>query len=321
MCLFTSPSIPHGTTRSYLCREVVEGFLLRNGSRFPERPDGLAYLAEAQLAVFVLQDGPVVSREPHERANGGLWQAGVFLAARLFSKLALVRVAAAAVGGGGVRVGRVTTMASAFNRTCRPAVLCEALRVEVREQAVVPGSLGGKGAPQSGYLLTDIFGSGGGPVDASLDRVSMLRVEEHEWRQPPRRSLHRASCNVAMKTLEVEGLSRASLVFLGVATQALSAETLSSGCSKRQLPFSRRGHFRRVHRVDPPQNQTHALVPSAGGGEGVATEGAGGSVAIRWCSLRSSGMTCERSQCSALSLGCCSYYLGQKLFNHVVLTV
>ena len=123
-----------GTTRSYLGREVVEGPLLRNGGRFPEHSNGLADLAEAQLAVLVLQDGPVVSREPHERANGGLRQAGVFLAARLFSKLTLVRVAAAAAAaaaavGGGVRVGVATTVAAALDRTRRPAVLREALRV------------------------------------------------------------------------------------------------------------------------------------------------------------------------------------------------
>lgn len=105
-------------TRSYLCRQVVEGPLLRNGRRFPEHSDGLADLAEAQLAVLVLQDGPVVSRKPHERANGGLRQPGVFLSTRLFSKLTLVRV----------RAG-VATVAAAPDHARLPAVLLEALRV------------------------------------------------------------------------------------------------------------------------------------------------------------------------------------------------
>ena len=103
-------------------------------------------------------------------------------------------------------------------------------------------------------------------VDASLDRVSMLRVEEHEWRQPSRRGLHRARCKVARKMLGVEGLSPASLVFLGAATHS-SAETLVQGCSKRLLASSSRGYFRVVHRGDPPLINPCPL-SSAGGGVG-----------------------------------------------------
>ena len=213
----------HGTrTRwvckgSYLGRQVVKGSLLRNGCRLPKRSNGLADLAEAQLTVLVLQDGSVVSRKPHECANGGLRQPGVFLSTRLFSKLALIVVVvavAAAVGGVGV-----AAVAAAPGHARRASMLYDALRVQVRKQAVVAGALRGKGAPQSGDLLADIFGSGGGPVDASLDRVSVFCVEEHEWRETPRRGFHCVSCKVARRVLRVEGVSRASLMLSGVATQ------------------------------------------------------------------------------------------------------
>lgn len=172
-------------TGSYLGRQVVKRALLCSGCRLPERSDGLADLTEAQLAVLVLEDGSVVSRKPHERANGGLRQPGVFLSARLLSKLTLVVVVIATAAVSGV-VGGVAAVAAAPGHARCPPMLCEALGVQVRKQAVVAGALGGKGAPQSGDLLADIFGFGGGPVDASLDRVSVLRVEEHEWREPPR---------------------------------------------------------------------------------------------------------------------------------------
>ena len=76
----------------------------------------------------------MVSRKPHERAHGGLGQAGVLLS---LARTSLGLDAAAS------------------------AVLREALRVEIGEEAVVLGLLWAEALPESTYLSADVGGVAG----------------------------------------------------------------------------------------------------------------------------------------------------------------
>lgn len=171
---------PHA--RTHLSREVFERPPGRRVRRLPEHPDRLPDLAEAQLAVLAPDGGPVVPREPHERALGWFWQSVDGLPRRL---AAAVEVAAAS----GTAPAPVTATGAAS------PVLREALRVEVGEEAVLLRLLRAEALPEATDLSADVLGLANrtcSPVrlvagaDPRLYGVSVLRVEDHEGRQPPR---------------------------------------------------------------------------------------------------------------------------------------